>query len=153
MSRFLTTLKTEKIGYDKDDRPVLRLLGPLIYESDRFGLIHVPVGFNTNFASVPRLPVIFLVAGDRAHEQACVHDFEYTVRRRSRDDADAIFLEALGSPLAFPDGMDHPVPSWLAKAMYRAVRLAGQSSWDADSLVPQPARIVQQINAAQLEAA
>lgn len=152
MSRFLTTLKTEKIGYDRDDRPVLRLLGPLVYESERFGVIAVPAGFCTNYASVPRLPVIFLVAGDRAHEQACVHDFEYTLRRRTREEADAIFLEALGSPLAFPDGMDHPVPAWLAKAMYRAVRVAGQSSWDADTLVPQPARIVQQINAADLAA-
>jgi hypothetical protein len=145
MSRFLTTLKTEKIGYDGSDRPVLRLLGPLVYESDRFGLIEVPAGFCTNYASVPRLPVIFLVAGDRAHEQACVHDFEYTVRRRTREEADGIFLEALGSPLAFPEGLDHPVPPWLAQAMYRAVRIAGQSSWDADTLVPQPRHVQAQI--------
>lgn len=145
MSRFLTTLKTEKIGYDRDDRPVLRLLGPLIYESERFGLIHVPVGFNTNYASVPRLPVIFLVAGDRAHEQAALHDFEYTVRRRTREEADDLFLEALGSPTALPPELDRRVPPLLARAMYRAVRLAGQSSWDAESLVPQPRHVQERI--------
>jgi hypothetical protein len=152
MSRFLTTLKTEKIGYDRDGRPLARVLAPLAYESDRFGLIEVPAGFVTNFASVPRLPVIFLVAGDRAHEQAAVHDLEYTLRRRTREEADDLFLEALGAPLAFPDGMDHPVPGWLAKLMYKAVRVGGQSSWDAESLVPQPARIVARINAADLVA-
>ena len=62
MNRFLTPLKVEKVGYDKAGRPCWRLLEDLVYLSDRWGRIVVPKGFITNFASVPRLPVVFLVA-------------------------------------------------------------------------------------------
>jgi hypothetical protein len=148
MNRFLTPLRVQKVGYDKEGRPLWRVLEELVYSSDNFGICEVPTGFITNFASVPRLPVIFLIAGDRAHEQATLHDYEYTVRRRSREDADAIFLEALQAETVIPAEYDKPVPGWMARMMYQAVRIGGQSSWEADSLVPQPQHVRVQINSA-----
>jgi hypothetical protein len=51
------------------------LTAPLVYESDMAGRIEVPVGFSTDFASVPRLPLAFMLAGDTAHASAVVHDY------------------------------------------------------------------------------
>jgi hypothetical protein len=157
MNRFLTPLDVRKVGYDRKGRPIWELLADLIYESDKYGLIVVPKGFCTNFASVPRLPVFFLVAGDMAHEMACVHDYLYTVhmiegRAITRADADAIFLEAMGAPTFIKQPYDKKVPELLAKLMYQAVHLAGQSSWDADTLVPQPQHVQDEILAGELVA-
>lgn len=153
MNCFETYLETRKIGYDKDGRPVHELLSDLIYLSDRFGRMLVPAGFVTNFASVPRLPVIFLVAGDMAHEQATLHDYLYTLRHGTRLEADEIFYEALLAGTAIPDPYDKKVPLLVAKAMYQAVRTFGQGSWDSESQIRQPQFISTQINESQREAA
>lgn len=161
MNRFLTPLKVAKVGYDKAGRPCWRLLEDLVYLSDRWGRIVVPKGFITNFASVPRLPVIFLVAGGKAEEAATLHDYLYTVRQIngraiSREEADHVFLEALAAPTAIAAidwRLDKPVPAWLAKVMFQAVRIGGQSSWEADTLVPQPQHVdVQIVSASELVA-
>lgn len=157
MNRFLTALDVRKVGYDRSGRPIWELLADLVYESAKYGRIVVPKGFRTNFASVPRLPVIFLVAGDMAHEMATVHDWLYTVhtiadRPITRADADAIFLEALRAGTTIEAPFDKKVPELLAKLMYRAVSLAGQSSWDAETLVPQPQHVQAEITTADLVA-
>ena len=43
--------------------------------------ITVPTGFFTDFASVPRMPFVFLLFGDVAHEAAVIHDYLYRKAR------------------------------------------------------------------------
>lgn len=74
------------------------LSSALIYKSDIVGLIVVPVGFETDFASVPRLPLFFALWGDRAHSEAVLHDFLYRIDclpPATRLEADHVFLEAM----------------------------------------------------------
>jgi hypothetical protein len=72
MSQYLSELLTREIS-DK----ISELHEPIIYESDKFGLIEVPRGFQTDFASVPRIPIIYPLYGDRAHKSAVLHDWGY----------------------------------------------------------------------------
>lgn len=125
-----TRLRVEEAGHDGSGRAVWELIdNPLVFESEQFGDVSVPIGFRTNYASVPRLPLVFLIAGERVHKEAALHDAEYTLHRLTREQADALFLEALLlNPL---------IPKWLAYAMHRAVRWFGQSGWDAPSNVMQ----------------
>lgn len=119
---WLTKLRVEEAGHDLSGRAVWELEYPLVFQSERFGRIIVPSGFRTNYASVPRLPVVFWLAGERAYKEAALHDWQYTVHAMSREDADALFLEALLlNPLIAPG---------LAHTMHKAVRWFGQSSWD-----------------------
>lgn len=128
-----TRLLVEEAGHDRSGRSVWELQRPLVFESERFGLITVPTGFRTNYASVPRAPFVFWLAGDRAQKEAALHDWPYTVHNMNREDADALFLEALlVNPLIGPG---------LAQSMHKAVRWFGQSSWDDDTNVMQPPEI------------
>ena len=98
-----------------------RLISRLRYVSALVpGIITVPSGFATDFASVPRLPFAYLLAGNTAHRPAVVHDYLYRTARYPRQKADAVFYEAMGA-----DG----VPTWRALLMWAAVRLAGASSY------------------------
>lgn len=119
MSRFVTRLEVELIADDKNDgRGVWRVTLPLVYESDIAGKITVPAGFVTDFASVPRIPVAYWLAGDTAHEAAVIHDFLYTAGETSRATADAVLREAMAVS---------GVPEWRRQVMYLAVRLFGRS--------------------------
>ena len=78
---------------------VWMLCEPLIYESDVLGtVVTVPAGFFTDLASVPRVPVIFTIWGNRSHREAVVHDYLYctnSVPVVSKLQADRVFLEAM----------------------------------------------------------
>ena len=77
-------------------------------------------GFETDFASVPRLPFAFLLFGDRVHAAAVVHDWLvirlYRVRRMSWRECAVIFHEAMRALGA---------PFWQRWPMYWAVRFYG----------------------------
>jgi hypothetical protein len=71
---------------------------PLIYESDIVGRVEVPVGFYTDLASVPRIPIIFELFGSRAHRSAVVHDYLYRIDsapQATKLQADRVFFEAM----------------------------------------------------------
>ncbi len=87
----------------------------------------VPEGFITDFASVPRWPLVFLVAGGRADEAAVLHDMLYTTRRYPLLIADAAFREAVVSLGYSP---------LLAELMFAGVRALGTYTWAAPN-VPQ----------------
>lgn len=119
---FLSDLSVKKVGGEWE------LLEPLRYASqflDR--IIEVPAGFRTDFASVPRLPLIYAVFGDSAHKAAVVHDWLYVSGKHpdgvgiSRKFADAIFKEAVSC--------HHP--KWKAALMWLGVRIGGGAYWDA----------------------
>lgn len=132
MSRFLTPLDSRKLGSGPRGRSTYKLLAPLVYQSDMIGrTISVPFGFVTDYASVPRLPLAFLVTGDRAHEAAVIHDWLYTTHvidhlEIPRELADAIFREAVEAA----EGK-----AWLATLMWLGVRLGGSAAWDAPARV------------------
>jgi hypothetical protein len=118
MARFLTTLRHEKIM----GKRLWLILEPLVYESDVAGCrIEVPTGFLTDLASVPRLPLAFLLTGDSAHEAAVIHDWAYKKALFSRELADAVFAEA---------GVAAGEPEWKMSLMHFGVRMGGWIAWN-----------------------
>lgn len=124
MSRFITSLRVEQIeDVSSDGRGTWQLLHPLAYKSDLAKTIFVaPVGFVTDFASVPRIPVAFFLAGSTAHRAAVIHDLLYTNHEVDRSMADTVFREACGIC---------DVPAWRSWLMWLGVRIGGGASWDA----------------------
>lgn len=123
MSQFLTRLVMENATGQDDG--LWRLVEPLVYQSDMAGQTFVvPAGFETDLASVPRLPVVYLLAGGTSNEAAVVHDFLYTVHLVSRAVADAVLREASAVT---------GVPAWRRWLMFWGVRLGGASHWDPRS--------------------
>lgn len=92
-----------------------KLLSPLIYND-----IEVPVGFVTDFASVPRIPFVFDLCGDRGNLASTVHDYLYSVRKYPRKQCDQVFRVAL---------VEQGVKPWIARLMYWGVRLFGGSHY------------------------
>lgn len=115
MPAFLTRLVAEKIGR-RNGRAIWRLQEELRYVTADGQTITVPAGFETDFSSVPRLPVAFWLAGDSAHRPSVVHDWLCRMKIGSRRRADAIFFEAMGV-----DGE----PLWRRWIMWSAVRAFG----------------------------
>jgi len=73
---FQNHLVAEKIAEaNSGGRAEWRLREDLIYQSELVGLIIVPSGYETDFASVPRLPLVYWLTGDTAHASAVVHDY------------------------------------------------------------------------------
>jgi hypothetical protein len=119
VSAFLDSLCVTEI----DDRIFAVSDHPFRYQSDLIKeVIAVPVGFYTDFASVPRLGIIYAMLGDRAHESAVVHDFCYYMGMTTRKMADDILLEAMGV-----EGF----PWWQRWPIYTGVRVGGWAAWNA----------------------
>lgn len=135
-------------GESRQGRACVRLLQPLEYRvgsADSDEVVTVPVGFVTDFASIPwGFRNLFSPMG-RWSRPAIVHDFLYRtcgsgvleaynlamgwpwrgITRQadySRAEADRIFREAMGV-------VDPKVPAWQREVMYRAVRLGGEPGW------------------------
>ena len=128
MSRFLTRCALEAATDQDDGRWVL--CKPLIYESDTAKqTITVPAGFQTDLASVPRLPLVYLLTGDTARSAAVVHDWLYSSSLVSRKVADAVLREA--SEVS-------GVPAWRRWLMWAGVRLGGSSHYVSGAAQVEP---------------
>jgi len=118
MSKFLTELDVRL-----RDNKIWVLDSSLAYESNLVGRIEVPSRFETDFASVPRLPVIYLLWGDRAHREAVLHDYLYrmdSIPLVSFSTANKVFLEA----------MKIREKSWFVRwPMFLGVKFGGHSSY------------------------
>lgn len=114
---FLNTLRVEAI-----DDSHWRLLDGLKYDSvlPGVGRITVPPGYVTDFASVPRIPIAFLLFGGRANTAAVVHDWLYTTGILPKRTADAVFYEAM---------RDTGINWWNAWWMWLGVALGGGHAW------------------------
>lgn len=103
------------------DRGNWKLLTPLIYMADNEEIYTVPKGFVTDFASIPRIPIIFDSVGDRANLAATLHDWCYaTPHPVTRERADWLLREgavAQGCSLAVAD------------TLYDGVRMFGEMYW------------------------
>ena len=118
MSQFLSPLRAE---YYPNDTGNWVLLEPLIYDSDVAGrVITVPAGFTTDFASTPRIPIIYEALGNIGVRAAVVHDYLYTSGRESRAMADQVFREAAAIT---------GVSWWKRWAMWAGVRIGGHTRY------------------------
>lgn len=132
MSYFLDPLRVEQIGF-VNGRPEWRTLARLRYQSARLGgIVEIPAEFDFDEASVPRLPLLWLVAGGRAKAASALHDYGYqrgglvvdgVFRVLSRREIDAVFFEAMA---ADPMSGTGTVARWL---MWAGVRIGGWGPW------------------------
>lgn len=120
-----------------DDGRFWRLDEPFVYYltwPEYTESVHVPAGFKTDFASVPRVAHGILSPTGKIGKPAVVHDKLYRApvviveevdgprgRAISRADADRIFLEAMEVA---------GVSWWKRRLAYRAVRLGGWRPWN-----------------------
>lgn len=119
MSQFLDSLCIAEV----DDKIFQVYDHPFRYASDLQGLITVPIGFYTDFASVPRwMPLMYALVGDTAHAPAVIHDWlYYSAFVPNRKDADLVLLEAMRVW-----GMS----AWRCQTIYWGVRLGGWAAWN-----------------------
>ena len=125
MSGFTTKLEVEQVeDTSNEGRGTWRLTAPLVYSSDFLGrTLTVSQGFVTDFASVPRVPLVFDWLGDRGNLAATLHDWLYTAPHpvESRAVADRVLREAL---------IAQGVPPMQAWSIYIGVRLGGATHYD-----------------------
>jgi hypothetical protein len=101
---------------------------PLVYESEVAGRIFVvPTGFETDLASVPRLPLAYMLFGGVGDAAAVVHDFLYSTQEVSREMADDVLEEAMRVS---------GVAGWRRYPMWFGVRLFGGSHWKRPESTP-----------------
>lgn len=96
-------------------------------------------GFVTNFASVPRLPVVFLLTGNTAHLAAVVHDYLYTYQVEPKETCDAIFAEIMDAGSFFAGGpydAQTREPAWRRALMWTGVAMFGSSHYFKDGYNP-----------------
>jgi hypothetical protein len=112
---FLSALVVEKL-HGKQWRVERPFMAKVTFDvPDVEEVLVVPEGFLTDFASVPRVPVAYLLFGDKAHRSALLHDHLYALQR-DREFADAVFYAAMRAEKlnAFQRGI-----------MWTAVRVGG----------------------------
>jgi hypothetical protein len=131
---FLDLLEARQTGWERE-RPVWTTLSRLRYRCTFLeAVLEIPSEFVTDLASVPRLPLAWLVAGGRGTRSAVIHDFAYqfgfwlltdgTKQAIIRQQADEAFYESLRCD---PLSGANKVTAWL---MYRAVRFGGRGVWN-----------------------
>lgn len=113
----------------KSEVQVYELSTGLTYISEKFGTIYVPVGFQTDFASIPRIVWSWMSPEDTCIlYPSLVHDYLYSLggkmpngRTYTREEVDQILREAMARCGARWDQQ---------QIVFRAVRLFGGSHWN-----------------------
>ena len=82
--------------------------------------VQVPVGFITDFASIPWIFSTFLPYWGKYGKAAVIHDYLYFRQDTTRKEADDIFYEAM---------LVGGTKPWKARIMYLAVRLFAWVAW------------------------
>lgn len=115
--KFLTSLDVRCVDDDN-----WSLINDLKYESKIMqGLIIVPAGSLTDFASIPKwLPIAYTLLKSVGKEAAVVHDWLYRKKICGKLKADRVFLEALKSK---------GVAVWKRNVMYWAVVAFGWKAY------------------------
>jgi hypothetical protein len=91
-----------------------------VYVCNDGTMITVPVGFVTDFASIPRAIWVLEPPYGKYSWGAVVHDWLYSTQPFSKERADLIFLEAMES---------HGVGDFIRHALYEAVKEFGWCAW------------------------
>lgn len=121
--KFVTRLIACPVGR-KEGRRIWELQYPFVVEIDGVQIV-VPEGFQTDYASVPRLPVTYALFGDSAHEAAVVHDYGY--RTGAVPDADKAAVDLWFKEIM--DCLNEPPWAWRRWLMYKAVCLFANGCW------------------------
>lgn len=145
MGKFLTPLKVEEVsrgGLFK--RAQYRLTAPLIYQSNTVGTIIVDECEMTDFDSTPRVPIFYMLLGDRGKAAAVLHDHLYTVPHErvsgtglsvDRATADKVLRGAtyeclrIDNPETLLDSLINIACLGIAWAIWIGVRLGGWAHW------------------------
>lgn len=148
MGKFLTKLHVELLDAKTEaGEDLFQLLEPLIYESNTVGIIIVPRGFVTDFASVPRVPIAYMLAGGVAKEAAVLHDFLYTFphntgtgRTVTRPESDCVLRGAGIEGMRLPGdefiaAVCNQIKFCVPRLMWVMVRLFGWSHWGKERKV------------------
>ena len=117
---------TDKLVVSKVNKRIWRVERQFDYhvgteESEE--IITIPLGFLTDFASVPRIFWCIFPPDGEYTQAAVVHDYIYSKQLYTRKKCDSIFIEAMGVL---------GVSLWKRRIMYRAVRMFGWISWGKD---------------------
>lgn len=125
-SQFLTSLDCRWL-----DDEHCEVLQELVYDSAILNLqIRVPAGFVTDFASVPKLPIIYAAFGNRAHHESVIHDWLFYTAITTRKISDKVFLEAM---------IVRGKSAWIRNGMYWGVRLGSWKAWNDHRKAGHPA--------------
>lgn len=125
VSAFLTPLDVRLVDPTANDHTgQWQLLAELHYWSDRASqLIIAPLGFSTDFASVPRALILaWGLFGARGMRAAVIHDFVCRQRMYAREKCDRIYFEALiedGIPMLKAIPMYMGVSAYTASGMWK----------------------------------
>lgn len=113
----------------QDDKTIFELHEKLVW-TNGVKTVVVPPLFQCDLASVPRIPLAYLIVGGMGEVAGTVHDYLYregatlidgiVTREPTRKEADDIFLTVLG---------EEGVSYWKRKAMYYAVRGFAGKNW------------------------
>ena len=104
-------------SYDEGTKPGQFILEErMVYSSDLNGVIVVPMGFETDFASIPRIFRVIHPVNGRHIKAAVVHDYLCRDKKTKRKMADRVFNEAMKVC---------GVKGWRRKQMFTAVRIGG----------------------------
>lgn len=98
-----------------------KLLAPVVVIIDG-DLITVPVGYETDFASVPQVLWNILPPVGSYTVAAVVHDYLYSTHIFTKEKSDSVFYELMR--------LAGTKKTW-AKLMYYAVKLFGKSAWNS----------------------
>ena len=116
---YKTLLRLILMGND-GDKPIFRLAKDFVVS---YGdeLITVPANFETDLASTPRLPIVFMSTAFRFSNirASVVHDYLYTVKTYPRIYADKVFYNL----------SQHDKDSFTNRIMWLGVRVFGKSHW------------------------
>ena len=99
---------------------VLSDFGYEVGEEGSDDVINVGIGFQTDFASIPRLLWAFLPQWGKYGNADVIHDWLYWDQRRGRRASDDIFLEGMKVL---------EVSAWKRNVIYYAVRAFGGFAW------------------------
>ena len=118
MSSFTTPFVGELVG--KNKWKVFKEFDYHVGSYPSLEIIHVPIDFITNFASVPRIFWFIISPIDDHGKAAVVHDYLYTIGYAKRSVCDKIYLEAL---------IVLNVAKWKRTIMYWGVKYFGWYNW------------------------
>ncbi len=111
----MRSFETPLIVTPLDDGRRWRLVEPFRYHRDT-EVIHVPAGYETDFASIPRLFWRILPPWGKYGKASVVHDYLCDLRDRPSEEVHMIFREAMAAL---------GVSAWKRNVMYAAVRCCG----------------------------
>lgn len=145
MGKFLTELQVKEVSRGGLFRRArYQLTAPLIYRSSTVGLIVVDECALTDFDSTPRIPIFYMLLGNRGKAPATIHDQLYdppherisgTGLTVDRATADKVLRGATYECLRIPepetvlDSIINIACLGVAWAIWFGVRLGGWSHW------------------------